>query len=170
MLFLPSLINVSLLLLLVIFIYSVLGVQLFTYLQRGDLFTEDRNFDDFGEALLVSFETLTGDGWSSMMFEARADTDHGGPYATACFFSYQLLCSNVILNLVVAVILENFTSIGGANEDLVAPQDIERFTKAWSSLDPSASQMIRLQRLPDLLGSLPQPMGLKEHLESGCAG
>ena len=158
---LPSLINVSLLLLLVIFIYSVLGVQLFTYLQRGDLFTEDRNFDDFGEALLVSFETLTGDGWSSMMFEARADTDHGGPYATAYFFSYQLLCSNVILNLVVAVILENFTSIGGANEDLVAPQDIERFTKAWSSLDPSASQMIPVQRLPDLLGSLPQPMGLK---------
>ena len=157
----PSLVNVALLLALVVYIYSVLGVQLFTFLERGEMFTEDRNFDTFGNALLLSFESLTGDGWSSLMFEAYVDKKDGGAHAIPYFLSYQLLCSSVILNLAVAVILENFTSLGDANEDLISPEDIIKFTHAWSDLDPRGTQVIPVARLPDLLGRLPLPMGLK---------
>ena len=41
--------------------YAVLGVQLFTYVIRGDMLTEDRNFESFGNALLLLFQALTGD-------------------------------------------------------------------------------------------------------------
>ena len=40
--------------------YAVLGVQLFTYVIRGDMLTEDRNFESFGNALLLLFQALTG--------------------------------------------------------------------------------------------------------------
>ena len=56
MLSLPSLVNVSSLLGLIIFIYSVLGVNLFTYIRRGLYFTDERNFDDFGNAVLLNFQ------------------------------------------------------------------------------------------------------------------
>ena len=47
---LPSLINVTSLLALVVFIYSCAGVQFFTFVQRGVFFTDQRNFDSFGHA------------------------------------------------------------------------------------------------------------------------
>ena len=35
------------------FIYSILGVQLFTFVMRGDNLTDDRNLDTFGRGLLL---------------------------------------------------------------------------------------------------------------------
>ena len=48
------------LLALCMFIYSILGVQLFTFVMRGDNLTDDRNFDTFGQAALLLFQVITG--------------------------------------------------------------------------------------------------------------
>ena len=178
----PSLINVTSLLALVVFIYSVLGVQLFTYTPRGLYFTESRNFDTFGNALLLNFQCLTGDGWSGLMNEARgtfadsasdgqvgaegggeSDGHVGGSNAFAIpfFVSFQVLGTFVILNLVVAVILENFTSLGKGNTDLVSRADVELFSDTWAEFDPDANQCIPVEKLPDLLKAVPQPLGLQ---------
>ena len=70
----PSLINVGSILALIIFIYAVLGVNLFTFLVHGETLDAERNFDTFGGAFLVLFQCLTGDGWSAMMDDASAST------------------------------------------------------------------------------------------------
>jgi hypothetical protein len=106
---LPSLVNVSSILAIVMFIFSVLGMQLFTFLGHGEAFTDVRNYETFGNALLVSLQCLTSDGWSSFMFEARSDPEHGSWRAVPFFLGFQVLVT-VILNLVVAVILDNFTN------------------------------------------------------------
>ena len=67
----------------------------------------------------------------------------------------------VLINLVVAVILENFTSLGNINSDLVSREDIEAFNAAWAAFDPSASQKISATDLPELVRQLEPPMGLK---------
>ena len=161
MMSIPSLLNVSSLLVLIVFIYSVLGVQLFTYIQRGLYFTHERNFDTFSNALLVNFQCLTGDGWSSLMHEALADEEQGSSMAIPFFVSFQVLCSLVILNLVVAVILDNFTSLGGGNSDLVSRTDIELFSEVWSDFDPDADHKIPIDMLPELMKAIPQPLGLQ---------
>ena len=161
MISIPSLINVASLLALVVFIYSVLGVQLFTFIERGVYFTHERNFDDFGHAMLTNVQALTGDGWSTLMYEALADETHGSSLAIPFFVSFQVLCSLVILNLVVAVILENFTSLGGGNTDLVSRADVELFSEIWADFDPDANQHIPIALLPDVLKALPQPLGLR---------
>ena len=136
-------------------------VQLFTFLPRGIYLTDERNFDSFTRALLVNFQCLTGDGWSGLMNEARGDETHASSALAVPFFvSFQVLCSSVILNLVVAVILENFTSLGTANTDLISRSDIEIFSDVWADFDPDADQSIPIEKLPDLLKALPQPMGL----------
>ena len=71
----PSLINVGSILALIIFIYSVLGVNLFTFLVHGETLNDDRNFDTFGIAFLVLFQCLTGDDWSSIMSDARGSVE-----------------------------------------------------------------------------------------------
>ena len=73
----PALVNVFGLLALCMFIYSILGVQLFTFVMRGDNLTDDRNFDTFGQAALLLFQVITGDGWSGLMEDCMVDQARG---------------------------------------------------------------------------------------------
>merc|ERR1719498_2217698 len=116
-------------------------MNLFTYVQHGEDLSEDRNFETFGNACLLLFQCLTGDGWSAIMDDAMiseergcdpapedgSPSDCGSPLALPYFISFTVIGSFVMLNLVVAVILENFTSLGNVNPDLVSPDDITDF-------------------------------------------
>jgi hypothetical protein len=172
----PALINVGCLLGLVIFMYAVLGVNLFTYVQPGgDLDDGSRNFVTFGNACLLLFQCLTGDGWSAIMDDAMiseergcdpapedgSPSDCGSWIALPYFISYCVIGTFVMLNLVVAVILENFTSLGNVNPDLVSTNDIEEFKEMWGWYDPDADGMIPAKKLPDLVLSLSPPLGIK---------
>ena len=57
----PSLVNVGSLLALIVFMYAVLGVDLFTFLRPQDNINDDRNFRDLGHACLLLFQCLTND-------------------------------------------------------------------------------------------------------------
>ena len=116
----PSLVNVSSILALTVFIYAVLGVDLFTYLKPQEHLDASRNFYDLGHAALTLFQCLTNDAWSGLMADAmldestgkcsEAEGDCGSWVAIPYFISFQVIGSFVFLNLVVAVILENFTT------------------------------------------------------------
>ena len=74
----PGLMNVGALLGLVIFMFAVLGCNLFTYVQPGDDLNDDgRNFVTFANACLLLFQCLTGDGWSAIMDDAMINEDRG---------------------------------------------------------------------------------------------
>ena len=173
---LPALINVGSLLALVMFIYAVIGVNAFTFIAHGPIgsgISDERNFDSFGASCLVLFQCLTGDDWSGVMSDAMIDeqssngrctadaADCGSPLAAPFFISFQILGSFVLLNLVVAVILENFATLHNANPELVSAPDIELFVAAWADFDPDATNYIPTDELPALLLTLPRPLGLR---------
>ncbi len=60
---LPALANVGGLLLLLLYLYSILGVYLFAEVKRNGLLTDNFNFENFGNAFLTLFTVATGDGW-----------------------------------------------------------------------------------------------------------
>ena len=104
MLSFPSLLNVGALLLIVTFIYSVLGVNLFTFVAHGDPdsgINDQRNFDSMGNTFLILLQCLTSDGWSELMTDAmkdeasgacsHADGDCGSVAAIPYFISFQVL-------------------------------------------------------------------------------
>jgi hypothetical protein len=73
---LPSLSNIGGLLILLMFIYAVLGVQLFAKIAlQGDL-TAHANFQDFWGAMMVCLRASTGENWNGMMY-AMADSPPG---------------------------------------------------------------------------------------------
>ena len=167
----PSLINVGSLLAIVMFMYAVLGLSLFTFVAHGEMITPQRNFETFGSSCLLLFQVLTGDAWSGLMADAMleeasgecsvSDGNCGTPLALPYFITFQLLGSFVFLNLVVAVIVENFSSLGQLNPELVSHSDVEGFKEAWTDFDPDGDSFMATADLPDLVLALPPPLGLK---------
>ena len=172
----PALANVGALLGIVMFMYSVLGMNLLTYVQHGDDLNDHNNFESFGAAMLLLFQCLTGDGWSAMMDDAMINEDRGcdpapddgspsdcgSPLALPFFISYMIIGAFIFLNLVVAVILENFTALGNVNPDLVSASDINDFKEVWGEYDPDANGLIPTKELPSLVMILRAPLGLKD--------
>jgi hypothetical protein len=166
----PSLINVGSILLLLIYMFAVLGINVFTWVAHQESITRVRNFESLGNAMLLLVQCLTGDNWSMIMLElmvdetsgrcTEAEGNCGSRLAIPFFLAFQLLAAFVFLNLVVAVILDNFTTLGNVKTDLVSRNDIEFFTEAWAAFDPDATQKIPAERLPELVMQLPPPMGL----------
>ena len=97
-------------------------MDLFAFVAWQSHLNEERNFQSFGRAMLLLFEVLTNDGWSRSMTDAMVDESSGGCsraagdcgswLAAPYFISFQILGSVVFLNVVVAVILEHFSSLG----------------------------------------------------------
>ena len=105
------------------FICGILGVQLYTFVGKGLKLQEPRNFRTIGNACQLLLQCLTADGWSQLMIdtlgppEAGACEEYGLPASCESsqvtphiyFISFILLGVFCILNLVIAVILENFS-------------------------------------------------------------
>eukprot|EP00951_Prasinocladus_malaysianus_P000337 scaffold2539_cov43-Prasinocladus_malaysianus.AAC.1 len=81
--------------------------------------------------------------------------------AVLYFFGFVLICSFILLNLVIAVILDNFQS-SSANEAMpVSRFHMSRFVEAWADLDPEANYFIPVQKLSNLISELEPPLGVK---------
>jgi hypothetical protein len=184
----PAFANVGSLLGLACFVYAVLGVQLFYFVMPGEALDGTRNFRTFSAALLLLFQCLTGDEWSALMRDASvgpADgcdphatpSDCGSPPISIAFFtSFMLLCSMVLLNVILAVILEHFSTFANSNPDVVSASDVNDFAGLWAQRwaeswvhalattpradRPPMAGMITIYQLAELLTIAPPPLGL----------
>jgi len=71
----PSLGNISSLLMLMYFIFSVLGVQLFATVKFGENMNEQAHFHDFWTAMLVLMRSSTGEFWNGIMYDTANQLD-----------------------------------------------------------------------------------------------
>lgn len=129
----PSLANVGALMFLLLFIFSILGVQLFATVQLQSNLNAHANFQNFGIAFLTLIRLQTGEGWNDVMKDtlrqrqinfdcdntpdyASIQANGGLPNGCGTSFSYlywilfQLIVTIIFLNLFVAVILNGFTN------------------------------------------------------------
>ena len=68
---LPQLMNVFLLLLLIFFIYAVLGVFIFGDIAEGAVIDEYVSFRNFGLAIVILFRVSTGEEWNVIMYDCN---------------------------------------------------------------------------------------------------
>ena len=114
--------NFSVLLFLFIFIYTLLGRELFAYkvtFDESGRFSESddaksprNNFDTFFNALITIFIVLTGEQWNRIMYDAYLFNKF---LALAFFISLIIIGQMILLNLFLAILLENF-NVGEENE------------------------------------------------------
>uniref|UniRef100_A0A183BSL2 Voltage-dependent L-type calcium channel subunit alpha n=1 Tax=Globodera pallida TaxID=36090 RepID=A0A183BSL2_GLOPA len=118
---------VALLIVLLFFIYAVIGMQVFGKVALDDdtEIHRNNNFHTFPAAVLVLFRSATGEAWQEIMLSCSdreevkcdpASDDYkrdpnagcGVNFAYPYFISFFMLCSFLIINLFVAVIMDNF--------------------------------------------------------------
>jgi voltage-gated sodium channel len=93
--------NVFLILLVITAVYSIFGVSLFAA-------RSPQYFRDFQTSLFTMFQVLSGDGWASDVARQLFDQGKTDPAISFFFVSYILGCSVMMLNVVVAVLLDEF--------------------------------------------------------------
>jgi len=173
---LPSLMNVTTLLIMVLFIYTILGMNFFGGMPLcGDadqgpcpygLYTVHANFNTFHIGFFTLFRMSTGESWNGIMHDCTAM--YGG-HASLFFVSYMIIGSSLMFNLVVAVLLDEFSSMGKAEAYEVTPDAIDNFAAAWQDLDPTGSYEIPASQLVALLKSVPPPLGVGPNGDTSAA-
>jgi hypothetical protein len=112
-----ALLNLTLFILFTVTIFAIFGMHLFGDWQgfgydtvpiRLDhsLDTPRRNFQNFGRAWLMAFQTLTGYDWCNQLYQYM---NVAGPLFPVLVYGMCFISTNyVLMNLFIAVILENF--------------------------------------------------------------
>ena len=82
------------------------------------------------------------------------------PIITVIYFcTFVVLCAFLLLNLVIAIIIDNFEDVN--DEFAITQEGINQFVEAWSHLDPQATHFIDIEDLEKLIFMLNPPLGLK---------
>ena len=170
----PALGNISLLLALLFFIYAILGVQLFGKLAYGPALNTHTNFKTFENSLGVLLRSLTGEGWQEIMYDCmnqdNCDSAVDCAIGTCCgsssapiyFVSFVTLTSFIILNLLIAVVLDNYSwSRKNSDSEAVTPSDVKSFRRVWKTFDPDLTGFINPVDVRGIILATPPPLGMK---------
>ncbi|KAL9928146.1 muscle calcium channel subunit alpha-1-like isoform 1-T2 [Glossina fuscipes fuscipes] len=167
-----SLPYVALLIVMLFFIYAVIGMQVFGKIALDDETSIHRNnnFQTFPQAVLVLFRSATGEAWQDIMMdcsprpEVRCDPESdstgecGSSIAFPYFISFYVLCSFLIINLFVAVIMDNFDYLT-RDWSILGPHHLDEFIRLWSEYDPDAKGRIKHLDVVTLLRKISPPLG-----------
>ena len=176
----PALFNIAILLFIFMFIFAVMGMTLFANVRHVINLTETVNFDTFPNSMVLLFRLSTSAGWNDVL-EPLQDPASGcndtyyldtlgvpqtgsncGNETLACIFliGYLFLSFMIIINMYIAVILENFALAHEQEEIGITEDDFDMFYVNWEMYDPRATQYIKLEQHPDFLGGLEDPLGV----------
>uniref|UniRef100_A0A674C7H1 Voltage-dependent L-type calcium channel subunit alpha n=1 Tax=Salmo trutta TaxID=8032 RepID=A0A674C7H1_SALTR len=165
---------VALLILMLFFIYAVVGMQIFgkIALIDGTHINRNNNFQTFPHAVLLLFRCATGEAWQEVMlaclYGKRCDpkSDYlpgeemtcGASFAIIYFMSFYMLCAFLIINLFVAVIMDNFDYLT-RDWSILGPHHLDEFKKIWAEYDPEATGRIKHLDVVTLLRRIQPPLG-----------
>ncbi|XP_076237355.1 ca[2+]-channel protein alpha[[1]] subunit D isoform X1 [Calliopsis andreniformis] len=167
---------VALLIIMLFFIYAVIGMQVFGKIAIDDETSINRNnnFQSFPQAVLVLFRSATGEAWQEIMMDCSAQpgvvmcdqhSDEANNYngcgsdiAFPYFISFYVLCSFLIINLFVAVIMDNFDYLT-RDWSILGPHHLDEFIRLWSEYDPDAKGRIKHLDVVTLLRKISPPLG-----------
>uniref|UniRef100_A0A8C4M6U0 Sodium channel protein n=1 Tax=Equus asinus asinus TaxID=83772 RepID=A0A8C4M6U0_EQUAS len=176
MMSLPALFNIGLLLFLVMFIYSIFGMSNFAYVKKESGIDDMFNFETFGNSIICLFEITTSAGWDGLLNPilnsgppdcdptlenpgTSVRGDCGNPSIGICFFcSYIIISFLIVVNMYIAIILENFNVATEESSEPLGEDDFEMFYETWEKFDPDATQFIDYSRLSDFVDTLQEPL------------
>ncbi|XP_074639691.1 voltage-dependent T-type calcium channel subunit alpha-1H-like isoform X1 [Acropora palmata] len=151
---LPQVANLGLLFLLLFFIYSCLGIQLFGNLKccpshpcQG--LGPHAHFRDFGTAMLTLFRIATGDNWNGILEDTLRCSSEDKCEEYCCvskytaplfFFTFVLAAQFVLVNVVIAVLMKHLKE---SKEKIAANMAVKDLEKKLKLLTLSAKNFIK---------------------------
>ncbi|XP_032360649.1 voltage-dependent L-type calcium channel subunit alpha-1C isoform X9 [Etheostoma spectabile] len=166
---------VALLIVMLFFIYAVIGMQMFGKIALRDhtQINRNNNFQTFPQAVLLLFRCATGEAWQEIMLACSPDRpcekgstnenntaneDCGSQFSISYFVSFYMLCAFLIINLFVAVIMDNFDYLT-RDWSILGPHHLDEFKRIWAEYDPEAKGRIKHLDVVTLLRRIQPPLG-----------
>ncbi|XP_030625015.1 voltage-dependent N-type calcium channel subunit alpha-1B [Chanos chanos] len=162
---------VCLLIAMLFFIYAIIGMQVFGNIELNDDTGINRhnNFQTFFQALTLLFRSATGEAWHEIMLACLggkkcvetqgSENDCGSDFAYFYFVSFIFLCSFLMLNLFVAVIMDNFEYLT-RDASILGPHHLDEYIRVWADYDPAACGRITYLDMYEMLRHMSPPLGL----------
>ncbi|XP_058488624.1 calcium channel, voltage-dependent, L type, alpha 1D subunit, a isoform X13 [Solea solea] len=165
---------VALLIAMLFFIYAVIGMQMFGKIAMvdGTHINRNNNFQTFPQAVLLLFRCATGEAWQEIMlacmpgklcdpesdYQPGEEMTCGSGFAIIYFITFYMLCAFLIINLFVAVIMDNFDYLT-RDWSILGPHHLDEFKRIWSEYDPEAKGRIKHLDVVTLLRRIQPPLG-----------
>lgn len=147
------------------FIFSIFGMSNFAYVKKEEMIDDMFNFETFGNSMICLFMITTSAGWNGLLspiMNTPPDCDPelenpgttvrgncGSPAIGIVFFStYIIMSFLVVVNMYIAIILENFNVATEESSDPLCEDDFEMFYETWEKFDHDATQFIQYRWIP----------------------
>ncbi|KAF0047322.1 hypothetical protein F2P81_000955 [Scophthalmus maximus] len=176
MMSMPALFNIGLLLFLVMFIYAIFGMANFAYVKKQDGVDDMFNFETFGNSMICLFQISTSAGWDNLLSPIMSNSPDecdvnfvntgtntrgncGSPSVGITFFvSYIIISFLIVVNMYIAIILENFSVATEESTEPLSEDDFEMFYEVWEKFDSEATQFIEFSMLSSFADTLSEPL------------
>ncbi|XP_051928748.1 voltage-dependent R-type calcium channel subunit alpha-1E-like isoform X2 [Hippocampus zosterae] len=170
---------VCLLIAMLFFIYAIIGMQVFGNIKLNEETHINRhnNFKSFSGALMLLFRSATGESWQEIMLSClggqRCEADPSNPlpvlnteqeggcgsdFAYFYFVSFIFFSSFLMLNLFVAVIMDNFEYLT-RDSSILGPHHLDEFVRIWGEYDRAACGRIHYKEMYKVVHSISPPLG-----------
>ncbi|KAG1669527.1 Sodium channel protein para [Nymphon striatum] len=168
---LPALFNICLLLFLIMFIFAIFGMSFFMNVKHRYGIDGVFNFETFGQSMILLFQMSTSAGWHTVLDAIIDETDcdkgengNCGSYAMGIIFlvSYLFISFLVIINMYIAVILENYSQATEDVQEGLTDDDYDMYYEVWQIFDPKGTQYIPLTKLSNFLHRLEEPLQIEK--------
>ncbi|XP_026677370.1 voltage-dependent calcium channel type A subunit alpha-1 [Diaphorina citri] len=156
------------------FIYAIIGMQVFgnIALDPETAITRHNNFRSFVQGLMLLFRCATGEAWPNIMLgcvkgrkcdplaaqNKTTTNDCGSNLAYSYFVSFIFFCSFLMLNLFVAVIMDNFDYLT-RDSSILGAHHLDEFVRIWAEYDPNATGKIHYKEAVEMLRNIEPPLG-----------
>ncbi|XP_053380538.1 voltage-dependent calcium channel type A subunit alpha-1-like isoform X4 [Mercenaria mercenaria] len=162
---------VCLLILMLFFIFAIIGMQIFGNIKLDSETDINRhnNFRSFFQALMLLFRCATGENWQQIMLSCLSNrpcdpmsnmgsNECGLDFAYGYFVAFIFFCSFLMLNLFVAVIMDNFDYLT-RDSSILGPHHLDEYNRVWAEYDPGATGRIQYTDMYDMLRNMEPPVG-----------
>lgn len=143
---LPALFNIGALLALITFIYAIIGMFLFGHVRQQGALDDMVNFETFARSMHLLFRLITSAGWNDVLeslmieppecdktYRGQTNGDCGYPLLAIIYFtSFIIINYMIVINMYIAIILENFNQAHQEEEIGIVEDDLEMFYIRWS--------------------------------------
>jgi len=163
----------------VYYVYGVFGVKLLgdlSWQQMPEGVNYWANWETFPRAVLTMFRVSTLDDWPRLMMSATGGNsvclkipgkNCGQKWYMIYFLSFIFIQAWVVLNLFLAVLIDNFTDYAGLDSQVRHLHQFQIFQDKWKEVDPKGTGYINVDDLLQLLLGLGHPLGFDEISQTG---
>ncbi|XP_077301689.1 sodium leak channel non-selective protein na [Arctopsyche grandis] len=150
---------------LLVFFYALAGTIVFGNVKYGEGIGRRANFNTAVHGVAMLFRIVTGEDWNKIMHDCMVappyctprdnywETDCGNFTASLIYFcTFYVIITYIVLNLLVAIIMENFSLFYSNEEDaLLSYADIRNFQNTWNIVDIHQRGVIPVRRVKFIL-------------------